>query len=94
MNPHPLIGFTEGIKGIWVILLTKSCMHAKSLQSCPTLCNPMDSSLPGSSGILQARYWNKLPFPPPGDLPDPGVQSIFLLMFPALAGKFFTTRAT
>ena len=33
------------------------CMHAKSLQSCPTLCNPMNSSPPGSSvhGILQAR---------------------------------------
>ena len=32
-------------------------MHAKSLQSCPTLCNPMDSSPPGSSvhRILQAR---------------------------------------
>ena len=30
---------------------------AKSLQSCPTLCDPMDCSLPGSSvpGILQAR---------------------------------------
>ena len=34
-----------------------ACMYAKSLQSCPTLCNPMDSSPPGSSvhGILQAR---------------------------------------
>ena len=33
------------------------CMHAKLLQSCPTLCDPMDSSPPGSSihGILQAR---------------------------------------
>ena len=32
-------------------------MRAKLLQSCPTLCNPMDCSLPGSSvhGILQAR---------------------------------------
>ena len=32
-------------------------MHVKSLQSCPTLCDPMDCSLPGSSvhGILQAR---------------------------------------
>ena len=32
-------------------------MPAKSLQSCLTLCNPMDSSLPGSSihGLLQAR---------------------------------------
>ena len=33
------------------------CMHGKSLQSCPTLCDPMDCSPPGSSvqGILQAR---------------------------------------
>ena len=32
-------------------------MHAKSLQSCPTLCDPMDSGPPGSSvhGILEAR---------------------------------------
>ena len=33
------------------------CVHAQSLQSCLTLCDPMDCSLPGSSvlGILQAR---------------------------------------
>ena len=33
------------------------CMHGKSLQSCPTLCDPMDCSPPGSSvqGSLQAR---------------------------------------
>ena len=40
-------------------------MHAKSLQSCPTLCNPMDCSPPGSSvhGILQARIlvWVAMP---------------------------------
>ena len=38
---------------------------AKSLQSCPTLCNPRDCSLPGSSvlGILQARIleWDAMP---------------------------------
>ena len=33
----------------WVISFSKACMHAKSLQSCPTLCDPMDSSPPGSS---------------------------------------------
>ena len=34
-----------------------ACVHAKSLQSCPTVCDPMDCSPPGSSvhGILQAR---------------------------------------
>ena len=36
---------------------TQSNANAKSLQSCPTLCNPIDSSPPGSPapGILQAR---------------------------------------
>ena len=36
----------------------------------------MDCSLPGSSvhGILQARNWSGLPFPSPGDLPDPGIE--------------------
>ena len=41
------------------------CVHAKSLRSCPTLCNSMDSSLPGSSdhGTLQARIleWAAMP---------------------------------
>ena len=38
------------------------CMHAKLLQPCPTLCDPMDSSLPGSSvhGILQARILERV----------------------------------
>ena len=40
--------------------------HAMSLQLCPTLCDPMDRSLPGSSvhGILQARIleWVAMPF--------------------------------
>ena len=45
-------------------------------QACPTLCNPMDCSPPGSSvhGILQ-EYWSGLPFPSPGDLPHPGIET-------------------
>ena len=46
-------------------------------QSCPTLCNPMICSPPGSSvdGILQARVfdWVTIHFSP-GDLPDPGIK--------------------
>ena len=40
---------------------------AKSLQSCPTLCDPLDGSPPGSPvpGILQARILSGLPFPSP-----------------------------
>ena len=33
------------------------------------------------------EYWSGLPFPTPGDLPDPGIE---LAMSPALAGRFFT----
>ena len=40
---------------------------AKSLQSCPTLCNPIDGSPPGSAvpGIFHQELWSGLPFPSP-----------------------------
>ena len=46
-------------------------------QLCPTLCDPMDCSPPGSSvhGILQARIL-EWPFPSPGDFPDPGIKPV------------------
>ena len=57
-------------KPFWTRAIDQSCMwecmHAKSPQSCLTLCIPMDCSLPGSSvhGILQARIleWVAIPF--------------------------------
>ena len=71
---------------------------AKSLQSCPTLYDPMDRGpwwafpaafqAPLSTGFSRQEYWSGLPFPPPGDL------RVFSLTSPALAGGFFTTRAT
>ena len=39
------------------------------------------------------EYWSGLPFPTPGDLPDPGIKPTFLPS-PALAGRFFTTGIT
>ena len=65
-------------------------MRAKSLQSCLTLCDPMDCSPPGSLSVKFSRreYWSGLPCPPPGDLSDPGTEP----GSPALAGRFFTTR--
>ena len=43
--------------GSFCVYLACTCMHAQSLQLCPTLCNPMDCNPSGSSvhGILQAR---------------------------------------
>ena len=45
-------------------------------QSCLTLCNPMDCSLPGSSihGIFQARILEWVAISSPGDLPNPGIE--------------------
>ena len=73
-------------------------MHAKLLQSCQTLCNPVDYNPSGSSvhRILQARLcvaWSVLPYPPPGDLPDLGLE-LTSLQSHAVAGGFFTTSAT
>ena len=48
---------------------------------------------PLSMGISRQEYWSRLLFPSPGDLPDPGVESVSL-MSPALEGRFFTTSAT
>ena len=62
-----------------------SFVRAKSLQSCPTLWDPMDCSLPGSSihGILQARIleWVAMPSSRRSSQPTS-------LTSPALAGKF------
>ena len=44
-------------------------------QSCPTLCDLMDCSPPGSPvGFSKPEYWSGLPFPSPRDLPEPGIE--------------------
>ena len=48
---------------------------------------------PLSMGFSRQEYWSGLPFPSPGDLPDPGIKPTSL-RFPALAGRFSTTGAT
>ena len=45
---------------------------------------------PLSMGFPRQEYWSGLPFPPPSDLPDPGIKYLSLAS-PALAGCFFTT---
>ena len=57
------------------------------------LCNPMDCSPPGSSvhGILQTRVLGGLLCPPPGDLPNPGIEPMSLAS-PAPEGGFFTAE--
>ena len=45
---------------------------------------------PLSMEFSRHNYWSELPCPPPGDLPDPGIQPASLMSF-ALAGGFLTT---
>ena len=46
---------------------------------------------PLSMEFSRQEYWNGLPFPPPGDLPDPGIEPTSLASS-ALAGEFFSTE--
>ena len=54
----------------------RMCMCAKSLQSRPTHCHPMDCSPPGfpSMGFSRQEYWRGLPRPPPEDPPLTGIE--------------------
>ena len=58
-----------------LIQLQLLCMYA---QSCPTFCNPMDCSMPGSSvrGIVQARILEWVTISISRDLPDPGIEPV------------------
>ena len=66
-----------------------SCVYSVA-QVCLTLGDFKDCSLPGPLSMEFPRqdYWSGLPFPSPGDLPNPEIK----LAFPALAGGFFTSE--
>ena len=59
----------------------------RSLQSCPSLWT-VAHQVPVSMRFSMQEYWSGLPYPPPGDLPDPAIES-GSLMSPALADGFF-----
>ena len=48
---------------------------------------------PLSMGFPRQEFWSGLPCPPPGDLPEPGIEPKSI-MSPALAGVFFTSSTT
>ena len=53
-------------------------MCAQSLQSCVSLCDPMAHQSPLSLGFSRQECWNGWPFPPPRDLPNPGMNPCLL----------------
>ena len=70
----------------------KSESESEVAHSCPTLCDPwtVAHKAPPSLGFSRQEYWSGLPFPTPGDLPDPGIEPMSPVS-PALAGGFVTT---
>ena len=72
-----------------------ACMHAKSVQSYPALCDlwTIAHQSPLSMGLSRQEYWSGLPFPPPGGLPNSGIK-LTSLMSPEVAGGFFATSAS
>ena len=66
------------VKGLVCFLVkVKEKKESEVIQSCPTLCDPMDYiayQAPPFMGFSRQEYWSGLPFPFPGDLPDPGIE--------------------
>ena len=66
--------------------------HFSPVQLCATLWT-VSCQVPLFMGFSRQEYWSGSPLPSPGDLPNPGIKPMSLVS-PALAGGFFTTRAT
>ena len=77
--------------------ISQTCSHAVLCSVTSVMSDSVTYGLshqaPLFMGFSRQKYWNGLPCPPPGDLPDPGTEAVFLT-FPTSAGGFFTTSAT
>ena len=88
----------------WAVQGSKAGVHASEWAvegmgpcalGCVCACSVTRSCLtraPLSMEISRQDYWSRLPFPTPGDLPNPGIEPTSLVS-PALAGGFFTTES-
>ena len=84
----------------WLIAFCPSFPAFLLSYLCAYLCVASDSATqqtaacqsPLSMELSRQEYWNELPFPPPGDLPHPGIKPMSLVS-PVLAHRFFITCA-
>ena len=89
---------TNDLSALFIIVCTQcwSCCFLKiyvcdkSLQSCLTVCDPIWTvacQTPPSMEFSRQEYWHGLPFPPPGDRPNPGIKpaSLSLLHWQAVS---------
>ena len=66
---------------------SKPCCYCLVAKSCATPW-AVAGQAPLSIGFPREEYWSGLPFPSPGDLPNPAIEPVS----PALGGGFFTTE--
>ena len=64
------------LKGIDYVIIFKAGGGGLVSKSCPTLVTPWTMALrvPQSMGFSRQEYWSGLPFPSPGNLPDPEIK--------------------
>ena len=74
------------------LLFKERCVHANLLSHAQLFAIPCTVALqaPLSTGFPRQGCWSGLPFPSPGDLPDPEIEPVSP-MFPTLAEGSFTT---
>ena len=104
---HPLRALFSVVRGIlkltgWIKFPKHPSSHSPSKCMCAELLSRVQlfvtpwtvaRQAPLSTGFSRQEHWSGLPCPPPGNLPDPGIDSTSL-MSPAQAGKFFITSTT
>ena len=86
MSPQKITSILAKVVKFYFFNCFPKCVRA---QSRPALCHSMDwaGQAPLSMGFSRQEYWSGLPFPPPADLPDPGIKPASLAS-PALQVDF------
>ena len=91
-SPNNAFGiYPKELKILFSQIYTQCLLLLFSHQVMSSSCDPLwtiASQAPLSMGFSRQVHWSGLPFPPPGNLPDPGSEPTS----PALAGGFFTTE--
>ena len=84
---YPVTGLENSIdRGAWQTTVHGIAESARTEQ--PSTAQTVAHQAPLSMGFSRQEYWNGLPFPSPGDLPDPRIKP----MSPALEGGFLTAE--
>ena len=87
-----ILGWTNTPQRTGLVWLMHVCEVASVMSDSATLWTVAHQA-PLSTGFSRQESWGGLPCPSPRDLPDPGTEPMSL-MSPALAGRFFITKAT